>query len=114
MGPEPVRIRHAIYPASARSRTLPDGIPDGGAAGNHVRRPVADSSRSLRVDIFSARDCEDELLRVHTPVTARSLALDLAAGPYRLRGRHVLLATRPPGGWKTVRSTDRASPRVRW
>src|SRR6185369_6879630 len=53
MRPEPVRIRHAIYPAqpaaSRRGRRR-----DGGAAGNHVRRPVA-GRRDPRRDRYLLR-----------------------------------------------------------
>ena len=112
MGPEPVRIRHAIYPAqpaavrSGRHR-------DGEAAGNHVPPSLIVEIHG-EIDIFSAPGLRDELLRVirrHGP----QLALDLAGVTFiDCAGVNVLLATRRRAGLEDG-SVDviGASPRVR-
>ena len=97
MGPEPVRIRHAIYPAqptAARSGTA--GLQVTTFAGPSLVVEIYGE-----IDIFSAPGLRDELLRVIRRYGPQ-LALDLAGVTFiDCAGVNVLLATGAGPGWKT-------------
>ena len=104
MRPEPVRIRHAVYPAQPTA-ARPGRHRDGGAAGTTFAGPSLVVEIHGEIGIFSAPGLRDELLRVIRRYGPQ-LALDLAGVTFiDCAGVNVLLATRRRPGWKTVRST---------
>jgi anti-anti-sigma factor len=99
MGPEPVRIRHAIYPPRPSPQPhAPDGTGTAGLQVTTFAGPSLVVEIHGEIDIFSAPGLRDELLRVIRRYGPQ-LALDLAGVTFiDCAGVNVLLATRRRAG----------------
>jgi len=113
MRPEPVRIRHAPYPAQPAAAP-PDGTGTAGLQVTTFAGPSLVVEIHGEIDVFSAPELRDELLRVIRRYGPQ-LALDLAGVTFiDCAGVNVLLATRHRARLEDG-SVDviGASPRVR-